>query len=78
MCYNLFGGNMNKYIVKYFLGSRMAELYIEAHTEEQAGSIAEIQAHHRHSSRAKFEVISIRLEGEPDPFLKELDKYRNV
>jgi len=56
----------------------MAELHVEAHTKEQAGTIAEMQAHHRHSSRAKFEVISIRAEGEPDPFLKELDKYRIV
>lgn len=64
------------YIVKYFLGSICAELYIDAHNEEQAGKIAEMQAQYRHKARGKFQVLSVRKEGEPDPMIKELDKYR--
>jgi len=67
---------MIEYIVKYFIGNTMAELHVQAHDEKQAREIAVMQAHHRHNSRAKVDIMFVWKDGEPDPSLKELDKYR--
>lgn len=67
---------MNKYIVGFIIASTYDEIYIEANTTEQAEKIARIQVRWGLKKRGKCEIMSVRKEGEPDPFLKKLDNYK--
>ena len=66
---------MNEYIVEYWFGKNLEKVHVEAHDEEQAKTIARIQTQSTSNSRAKFEVVSVYLESEGDPFLKDLGKH---
>ena len=66
---------MNEYIVKYWFGKTLEEIYVQAHNEEQAKTIARIQVQSTHHNRIKFEIISICKKGEKDIFMENIDKY---
>jgi hypothetical protein len=64
------------FIVRFFKGSNMKELTVIAHDKEQAVKLAEIQCKYSNMGGGKFELISVRKEGEPDPMIAALDKVR--
>jgi len=66
---------MNEFIVRYWISKEIEEIHVEAHDEEQAKIIARIQVQSSRNSKAKFEIISVHKKGEPDLYLKNLDKY---
>jgi hypothetical protein len=66
---------INEYIVRFSKGGNSHELHISAHDEEEAIKLAEMQAKYSKIGSGKFIFQSIRLEGEEDAFLKDLDKY---
>ena len=67
---------MKQYIIRYLLGGVLKKLHVEAHNEKQARDIGYIQARYGEGSRPKVDILYVWEEGEPDPYLKELDKYR--
>lgn len=66
---------INEYIVKFNKGTNNYELHISAHDKEEAIKLAEMQAKYSNMSGGKFKFLSIRMEGEEDTYLKDLDKY---
>jgi|WetSurSiteA1Bulk_404760.scaffolds.fasta_scaffold36637_2 hypothetical protein len=66
---------LNEYIVRYQISKTLEEIYVQAHDEKQAEIIAKIQVQSTRNSMAKFEVISIHKKGEPDTYLKSIEKY---
>jgi hypothetical protein len=64
------------FIVRFFKGSNMKQLTITAHDKEQAVKLAEIQCKYCGMGAGKFELISVRKEGEPDPIDEALEKVR--
>lgn len=64
------------YIVKFFKGSSVHELHVIAHNKEQATKLAEMQCKYSNMGAGKFELISVRKDGESDPMIAELDKVR--
>ena len=66
---------MNKYIVYYKLGSIYDKINVEAHTKEQAGRIAGMQARYTYKSRGRCTIILTLEEGEPMPYRDLDEKY---
>lgn len=68
---------MIDYIVKFCAGSIVRNIHVSANSEEQAKELARIQAKYGQKLAGRFEVLYIWKEGEQDPSIKELDKYRH-
>lgn len=66
---------IKEYIVRFSKGGSSYELHVSAHDEKEAISLAESQAKYSGMGKGKFKFQSVRLEGEEDPFLKDIDKY---
>lgn len=64
------------YIVKFFKGSGVHEMLIVAHNDDEAAKLAEMQCKYSKIGSGKFELISVRKKGEPDPMIAALDKFR--
>lgn len=65
---------INEYIIMFNKGDDNYELYISAHNEEEAITLAKMQSKYSGMGKGKFNLLNIRLKGEENKFLKSIEK----